>query len=143
MLQAPYLLSSNRHSDNYIMDDGQKDLSHEEVWDDSALIDSWNQALDEYKVEDTFRTMAHLERALSDSRNTTAFMQKAVASEILTSKALGHPCLLKPRNGVTNELLTIDIGMRRQTNVTVESRTLATLRKQKVWGSPILSQMST
>jgi hypothetical protein len=25
-------------------------LSHEEVWDDSALIDSWNEALAEYKV---------------------------------------------------------------------------------------------
>lgn len=24
-------------------------LSHEEVWDDSALVDSWNEALDEYK----------------------------------------------------------------------------------------------
>ncbi|KAF4119424.1 Survival motor neuron protein (SMN) [Geosmithia morbida] len=27
---------------------GEEALSHEEVWDDSALIDSWNQALDEY-----------------------------------------------------------------------------------------------
>lgn len=27
----------------------QPDLSHEEVWDDSALIDSWNEALAEYK----------------------------------------------------------------------------------------------
>jgi len=28
---------------------GETDLSHEEIWDDSALIDSWNSALDEYK----------------------------------------------------------------------------------------------
>lgn len=28
----------------------QVELSHEEVWDDSALIDSWNEALAEYKV---------------------------------------------------------------------------------------------
>ncbi|KAF7537263.1 hypothetical protein G7Z17_g12885 [Cylindrodendrum hubeiense] len=27
----------------------QKELSHEEMWDDSALIDSWNEALQEYK----------------------------------------------------------------------------------------------
>ncbi|KAG6060541.1 hypothetical protein E4U17_004091 [Claviceps sp. LM77 group G4] len=27
----------------------QEVLSHEEVWDDSALIDSWNEALAEYK----------------------------------------------------------------------------------------------
>ncbi|KID62043.1 SMN family protein Smn1, partial [Metarhizium hybridum] len=27
----------------------QVELSHEEVWDDTALIDSWNEALAEYK----------------------------------------------------------------------------------------------
>ncbi|KAK4541274.1 hypothetical protein LTR36_008190 [Oleoguttula mirabilis] len=27
----------------------KKDLSHEEVWDDSALVNSWNDALEEYK----------------------------------------------------------------------------------------------
>ncbi|TWU75678.1 hypothetical protein ED733_007350 [Metarhizium rileyi] len=27
----------------------QVDISHEEVWDDSALINSWNEALAEYK----------------------------------------------------------------------------------------------
>ena len=26
------------------------DIKHEEIWDDSALIDSWNEALEEYKV---------------------------------------------------------------------------------------------
>lgn len=26
------------------------ELSHEDVWDDSALIKSWNEALEEYKV---------------------------------------------------------------------------------------------
>jgi len=34
-----------------------KGLSHEEVWDDSALVTSWNEALEEYKVRrprDTF-----------------------------------------------------------------------------------------
>jgi len=25
-------------------------LSHAEVWDDSALVTSWNEALEEYKV---------------------------------------------------------------------------------------------
>ncbi|KAH7247988.1 hypothetical protein FSOLCH5_002290 [Fusarium solani] len=27
----------------------QENLTHEELWDDSALIDSWNEALEEYK----------------------------------------------------------------------------------------------
>lgn len=25
-------------------------MSHNEIWDDSALVDSWNDALEEYKV---------------------------------------------------------------------------------------------
>ncbi|KAK4038931.1 hypothetical protein C8A01DRAFT_47505 [Parachaetomium inaequale] len=29
--------------------DSETAATHEEIWDDSALIDSWNQALDEYK----------------------------------------------------------------------------------------------
>jgi hypothetical protein len=27
----------------------EENLSHEEIWDDSALVDSWNDALEEYK----------------------------------------------------------------------------------------------
>lgn len=28
----------------------EQNLTHEEIWDDSALVDSWNDALMEYKV---------------------------------------------------------------------------------------------
>ncbi|KAI0872453.1 hypothetical protein GGS24DRAFT_502779 [Hypoxylon argillaceum] len=31
------------------MASGEQNLSHDEIWDDSALIDSWDQALEEYK----------------------------------------------------------------------------------------------
>ncbi|KAI1428801.1 hypothetical protein F5Y12DRAFT_632305 [Xylaria sp. FL1777] len=31
------------------MASGQQELTHNEIWDDSALIDSWDQALEEYK----------------------------------------------------------------------------------------------
>ncbi|KAK5629386.1 hypothetical protein RRF57_005101 [Xylaria bambusicola] len=31
------------------MASGQEELTHNEIWDDSALIDSWDQALEEYK----------------------------------------------------------------------------------------------
>jgi hypothetical protein len=27
-----------------------KNVPHAEIWDDSALVDSWNDALEEYKV---------------------------------------------------------------------------------------------
>ena len=29
-----------------------RELTHEEVWDDSALIDAWNSATAEYEVSD-------------------------------------------------------------------------------------------
>ncbi|GAO18464.1 hypothetical protein UVI_02042220 [Ustilaginoidea virens] len=32
------------------MSEVQAELSQEEIWDDSALIDSWNEALAEYKI---------------------------------------------------------------------------------------------
>lgn len=37
----------------------RKYLSHEEVWDDSALVDSWDAALREYQVNlyDSFVTV--------------------------------------------------------------------------------------
>ncbi|TIC97783.1 Survival motor neuron-like protein 1 [Colletotrichum higginsianum] len=31
------------------MADNDMEMTHAEMWDDSALIDSWNEALDEYK----------------------------------------------------------------------------------------------
>ena len=30
--------------------DKDAEPTHEEIWDDSALVNSWNQALEEYKV---------------------------------------------------------------------------------------------
>lgn len=33
-------------------------LSHDDIWDDSMLVDSWNEALEEYKA-----------RLLADSNN--------------------------------------------------------------------------
>lgn len=59
----------------------EENITHEEIWDDSALIDSWNQALDEYKVWDgnSFK----VDGKLMKCRNTTAFMRKAGASRIL------------------------------------------------------------
>lgn len=36
-----------------------EDLTHEEVWDDSALLDSWNEAVEEYKVSDDFPLLGH------------------------------------------------------------------------------------
>ena len=35
------------------------DIKHEEIWDDSALIDSWNEALEEYKVSRRVLQLSH------------------------------------------------------------------------------------
>lgn len=37
-------------------------LTHDEIWDDSALVESWNQALEEYKVSDSPSKMSRLTR---------------------------------------------------------------------------------
>jgi hypothetical protein len=45
--------------------------SHAEIWDDSALVDSWNDALEEYKVR--FEARLHKSRnELTTSRSTIA-----------------------------------------------------------------------
>lgn len=35
-------------------------LTHEQVWDDSALLDSWDAAVAEYKVSPLFNLSPHL-----------------------------------------------------------------------------------
>ncbi|KAJ3568649.1 hypothetical protein NPX13_g6348 [Xylaria arbuscula] len=42
----------------------QQELTHNEIWDDSALIDSWDQALEEYKV--SFTTTSSRPRSVTD-----------------------------------------------------------------------------
>jgi len=32
------------------MENQNQELSHDDIWDDSMLVDSWNEALAEYKV---------------------------------------------------------------------------------------------
>jgi hypothetical protein len=35
---------------NSKMEAGKENLTHEEIWDDRALVNSWNDALEEYKA---------------------------------------------------------------------------------------------
>lgn len=37
----------------------EDNATHEEVWDDSALVDSWNEALQEYEVKDSNPVMGY------------------------------------------------------------------------------------
>lgn len=60
------------------MSDNDKPLSYNEMWDDSMLVDSWNQALEEYKVSkgDVAAERAKPSR-LTRPRNTTAYTPRA------------------------------------------------------------------
>lgn len=52
------------------MAEGNEALSHNDMWDDSVLVDSWNQALEEYKVSE------ETHRGLPPSRLIRAVLQK-------------------------------------------------------------------
>ncbi|GAB0143130.1 hypothetical protein EsHS_00003657 [Epichloe bromicola] len=61
----------------------QHDLSHEEVWDDSALIDSWNEALAEYKKYHSIYAKGGSVRDLpqvQDSASSRSASPKAVSA---------------------------------------------------------------
>ena len=40
--------AKKRKRQQQVDEDGE--LTHDQIWDDSALIDSWNEAVEEYKV---------------------------------------------------------------------------------------------
>ena len=44
------MLPSSNHFLISMMGKKRKQLSHAEIWDDSALVQSWDEALAEYKV---------------------------------------------------------------------------------------------
>lgn len=50
--------------------------SHAEIWDDSALVNSWNDALEEYKVIQNDKNPAHERIAKSSHRNIIALRPK-------------------------------------------------------------------
>lgn len=56
----------------------QQNLTHDEVWDDSALVDSWNDALGEYKVVCTLRKSTSV--LLTVFRNIIASIGMAATS---------------------------------------------------------------
>lgn len=52
-----------------------KQLSENEIWDDSALVQSWNEALEEYKVNYIL--------CVSQSRAYYAFFQRSTTACLL------------------------------------------------------------
>ncbi|KAI4169629.1 MAG: hypothetical protein LQ343_005568 [Gyalolechia ehrenbergii] len=71
-------------------------LSHEEIWDDSALLDSWDAALQEYqlyhsihargeRVEDVLRDAGHSQEVVTDSNGTAVKLSSSLTN------GLPHP----------------------------------------------------
>lgn len=63
--------------------ESSKNLSHDEIWDDSALVNSWNDALDEYNVSAVHRP--NLDQVDFVARNITASMPKVALLTIFQS----------------------------------------------------------
>ncbi|OTA96707.1 hypothetical protein M434DRAFT_392644 [Hypoxylon sp. CO27-5] len=54
------------------MDSSKEDLTHDEIWDDSALVNSWNDALEEYKkYHSIHRNGGNVEDLLKPNRTTS------------------------------------------------------------------------
>jgi len=51
----------------------QKHASHAEIWDDSMLVNSWNDALEEYKVMRWYLLIAAVNYLLTLASNTIAY----------------------------------------------------------------------
>lgn len=48
------------------------EMTHDDIWDDSALVNSWNQALEEYQVSQTRKASSEISYAEIFIRNTIA-----------------------------------------------------------------------
>ncbi|TGO40366.1 hypothetical protein BHYA_0038g00400 [Botrytis hyacinthi] len=79
----------------------QNNASHAEVWDDSTLVDSWNEALQEYEVKNLNAIIIHargekVEDVLNAFENQSNGLQVCLLPTVITS-------LTFRRGGETNE----------------------------------------
>ncbi|KAG5920383.1 hypothetical protein E4U42_006215 [Claviceps africana] len=64
------------------MSSDQEILSHEEIWDDSALIDSWNEALAEYKKYHSVFVTGGSVRDLPQAPDSTLTQSETLDTEV-------------------------------------------------------------
>ncbi|KAL7893881.1 hypothetical protein HDV63DRAFT_407443 [Trichoderma sp. SZMC 28014] len=64
----------------------ESDPQHEEVWDDSLLIDSWNQALQEYKKYHSIHAKGGSIRDLEQAEAGSSKVGEALSSEALANE---------------------------------------------------------
>ncbi|KAH6603950.1 hypothetical protein Trco_007396 [Trichoderma cornu-damae] len=82
----------------------ESDPQHEEVWDDSLLIDSWNQALQEYKKYQKYHSIHAKGGSIRDLERVEAESSKAdEARQVDKSDSLPLTGTLKSHNDLSGK----------------------------------------
>lgn len=69
------------------MSANEQNLSHEEIWDDSALVNSWNEALQEYKKYHSIHSKGgNVDDVLNSNKTEETSDAKMEDSEITPAK---------------------------------------------------------
>lgn len=108
-----------------------KQLSHEEIWDDSALIDAWNAAEEEYKIFHTKRS-AHEKEALHNGdipKNRSALWYD--------SPAKGSPAAIAAEKAAKEE------QKRAQLELEARKKQARALLEQVAGPAPIVEEVKT
>ncbi|KAI0142395.1 hypothetical protein F4776DRAFT_661463 [Hypoxylon sp. NC0597] len=104
------------------MASSKEQLTHDEIWDDSALVNSWNDALEEYKKYHSIHRNGGNVEDLLKSKQTTSDAKNG------TEEALNEP---SPRSPKT------DSEMRGETaNGEKENGTSTTQHSHRLGGGP-------
>lgn len=78
-----------------------RELTHNEIWDDSALIDAWESAAAEYEV----RAIVSFSCFASDGMSSRHFTAKKNLGKMNPSKS--HPCAFHPHTLIYSQNLTL------------------------------------
>lgn len=83
--------ASAHDEDGKIEEEESRELSHEEIWDDSALIDAWNSATAEYEAfhgnTQDWKSTTVKKSALSKEKAKTSNSTKAASTEAASQVA--------------------------------------------------------
>ncbi|KAH6848370.1 hypothetical protein B0I37DRAFT_432630 [Chaetomium sp. MPI-CAGE-AT-0009] len=85
--------------------DSETAATHEEIWDDSALVDSWNQALEEYKKYHSIHAKGG---TVDDIPNSTDGMTGANADAKPETGKLDEPIAEGEDEGEGDETMSMD-----------------------------------
>ncbi|KAH7407743.1 hypothetical protein BKA64DRAFT_706152 [Cadophora sp. MPI-SDFR-AT-0126] len=89
--------------------------SHSQIWDDSSLVDSWNEALDEYKKYHSIKARGgNVDQILKEAGNTNKQMGEDVHYEVAQDP--------HAKKGASEETADVDITSYEEHVPVVEQR---------------------